>query len=404
MSFVSCGNIPNVDHCTIAPPNGYPTFASANGILFMHSGSSNSLYALRSSDGKILWKYQAWTLLAVEQGIAYVEDTNDVFYALQASDGTVRWQYDMGKDTSSVITVDDGMVYLTSSTFSLLYTLRASDGMRLWQQKIDFDNHYPSTIIAEHGITYVAAGYAYITAYRESDGTLLWQDKVGNLPPGNPLKMTLRDGIVYATSDQTTALRASDGTTLWHFPAVGTLVTGNGVIYLNADNQQELYALQESDGSQIWHWQYPESNPSSRSGPGAYILTLANDVVYAGPGGDSLFTSPDTYSGHVYALNSRNGTLLWSQPLQQQHVTLQVANGMVFTLSKTGLDAWQANNGRQVWHASLQQVDMLIANGTIYAGTAGVSKGCFAPTQSRLTALNIINGSRLWQLQADTVQ
>jgi len=255
--------------------------------------------------------------------------------------------------------------------------------------------------MAAHGIVYVAAEYARITAYRESNGTLLWQDEVGSEPPGNPLTMTLGNGIVYATSDQTTALRASDGAALWHFPRTGSLVTGNGVIYLSADNQYRLYALRASDGSQLWRWQYPDN--------GQYTLTLANDVLYAGPGGgirgEGLNREPiTTHLNHLYAFQGSDGTLLWNQPLKGQHVALSVANGTVFTLSTTGLDAWQASNGRLVWHTALQQVGLMIAGGTIYAGTAGVSSDCFAPMQTKLTALQATDGTRLWQFQADTVQ
>jgi outer membrane protein assembly factor BamB len=48
------------------PPTGYPTMTLVvNGILYMESSSSLSLYALRPTDGSLLWQYPAASLLAV---------------------------------------------------------------------------------------------------------------------------------------------------------------------------------------------------------------------------------------------------------------------------------------------------------------------------------------------------
>jgi len=396
--FVACRS-GNPDYCTIAAPTGYPTLTVADGIMYMQSGSSNSLYALRTSNGTLLWKYPASKLWAVEHGTVYVEGGNDSFYALRANDGTVLWQYDMSKDTSSVVAVIDGLVYFSSSNNLTLYTLRASDGRRLWQQKFDVD-HYPSTVLAANGIAYVAAEYSRITAYRESDGSQLWRYETGSEPPGNPLSMTLGNGKVYASSDQTTALRASDGAVLWHFPGTGPVVEGNGLVYVSADRLYQLDALRPSDGAILWHWRFPSSEP--------YTLTLANGVIYAGPNGGNLglginHTSVDTYRDHLYALKDEDGALLWNQLLEHARAVLSASDGKVFVLSPDALDAWQAGNGTRLWHHPLQQVGLLIAGGTIYAGIAGVVSDCFPTKQSKLTALQVTDGSQLWQFQADAV-
>lgn len=376
--------------------------------MYIQSGRSDSLYAVRSSNGALLWKFPAQSLMAVEQRLVYVIGTDDVFYALNAGDGTVRWKYNMGPDTSGAVAVVDGLAYFSSSTSLTMYTLRASDGTRLWQQKIDAD-HYPSIVMAQRGVAYVAAEYGRITAYRESDGFKLWQDEVGNEPPGNPLKMTLGDGIVYATSNATVALRASDGVTLWRFSGTGQLVAGSGVAYLSADNNY-LYALRASDGTQLWRWQFPASDQGSQYEPYTrYTLTLANNMIYTGLNGGirgyGINNAPiATYTGHLYALNSNNGKLLWSQPLTQPHVALSAAGSVVYTLRQGALDAWQASSGRLLWHAALQQVGLMIDGATLYAGTAGVTGGCFAHTPTKLTALQATNGTPLWQFQDNGVQ
>jgi outer membrane protein assembly factor BamB len=407
-SFAACGSPRNPDVCFIEPPTGYPTFTTVNGTVYIHSGRSDSLYALRATDGAVLWKFPALTLMAVEQNLVFVEGTNDVFYALNASDGSVRWKYDMGKDTSGANAVVDGLAYFSSSASLTMYTLRASDGTRVWQQKIDVD-HFPSTILAQRGVVYVAAEYGRITAYRESDGFKLWQDEAGNEPPGYPLKMTLGDGVVYATSNQTVALRASDGTTLWHFSGTGQLIAGRGVAYLSADNGF-LYALRASDGAQFWRWQFPTSSQGSQYEPYTrYTLTLANNVIYAGLNGGirayGLNNAPiATYTGHLYTLKSNDGTLLWSHPLTQPHVALSASDATVYTLAPGALDAWQASSGKQLWHVSLQQIGLMIDGSTLYAGSAGQTGDCFAHTPTKLTALQATSGAQLWQFQDNGVQ
>ncbi len=390
----ACGTPPN-PACSISPPTGYPSLTTVGGLVYLQSDRSASLYALRSSDGSLLWKYKAGTLLAVEHGIAYVQGTGDTFYALHASDGSVLWHYDMSKDVSSIIAVVDGLVYFTSSNNLTLYTLRASDGRRLWQHQIDAD-HFPSIVLAGGGVAYVAAEYSRITALRESDGSQLWQDDIGALPPaGMPLTMMLENGLVYAVSNQTTALNASDGKVVWNFAKAGPLVVGNSMVYVSSD---QVYALRASDGTQVWRWQFPSSE--------RYALTLVNGIVYAGPDGSALYVNREhieTYKERLYALKGSTGAVLWNHTLGQSHTVLAVSGGVAYALSQHALDAWQAGSGSLLWHHALQQVGLLVDGATVYAGTAGNASDCFPLTNSKLTALRATDGSQLWQFESGTV-
>jgi outer membrane protein assembly factor BamB len=333
--------------------------------------------------------------MATEHGMVYVQGINDTFYALRASDGHVLWQYDMSKDVSGVDAVVDGLVYFNSSNTLTMYVLRGSDGVRLWQHKIDAD-HYPSHILAANGIVYVSAEYSRVTALRESDGVQLWQYDTGTVPPGNPLSMVLANGVVYAVSNQTTALRASDGTVLWHFSGAGPLMAENDVVYVSAD---QLYALRASDGRQLWHWHFPIST-------GVYSLTLNNGIIYAGPASSKLFVNrqyTETYTNHLYALKDSTGSFLWDHALPQSRVVIRVSGGSVYTLSRDALDVLQSSNGSLLWHHPLQQVGLLVADGTVYAGTAGSASTCFPLTNSKLTALRPTDGTQFWQFEAGTV-
>ena len=66
--------------------------------------------------------------LRVVNGVAYFGDSNSV-YALRVSEGTRLWHSTIDANTSLTV-VDNGIIYIGSA--SSLYALRASDGTRLW--------------------------------------------------------------------------------------------------------------------------------------------------------------------------------------------------------------------------------------------------------------------------------
>jgi outer membrane protein assembly factor BamB len=107
-----------------------------------------------------------------EGGIASV-------YALRASDGAVLWHYklDYGGMDSGVtwLTAAGGAVYL-GTTFGLemnyVYALRNSDGALLWRSAADYGPPYNGSIV--NGVAYLIFD-DFIYALRTNDGVLLWR-------------------------------------------------------------------------------------------------------------------------------------------------------------------------------------------------------------------------------------
>src|SRR5437667_9279099 len=70
----------------------------------------------------------------VADGVAYVGSQHGTTYALRASDGSLLWR---SQASGQVVGTADGIVYV-SSTLDMLYALRASDGSLLWSYKTSF--------------------------------------------------------------------------------------------------------------------------------------------------------------------------------------------------------------------------------------------------------------------------
>ncbi len=154
----------------------------------------SSVYAVRASDGAILWHYlmrngeASWVgWLAVDNGMVYVSsfaetsgtagDENGDIYGLQRSNGAVIWHDSIQADSSNAL-LASGVIYLVgsynNSSSGVVYALRAGDGAYLWNYSID--------------------GFAYDAP----------------LQSGANLYITVTNGIVYA-------LHTDSGAILWHY-------------------------------------------------------------------------------------------------------------------------------------------------------------------------------------------
>jgi len=138
---------------------------------------------------------------------------NSTLYALRASDGGVLWRYKMS--VGIFLSIIDGRVYLTTSVSqsqSDVYTLRASDGSLLWRFAME---DTPASIVIVGGAAYIGADGA-LYALRVSDGSPLWRTPMDGMVYNTPV---LLGGRIYAgtTSGYVYALQANDGSSLWRY-------------------------------------------------------------------------------------------------------------------------------------------------------------------------------------------
>ena len=142
--------------------------------------ATSSVYALRISDGTVLWHYKGnntngWPQsMTMVDGVVYattsISSSEGYVYALQGSTGALLWNYIAGSQVYAM-TVDNGLLY-ASVNGGLLVTLRANNGSVLWRYQSDGSNF--GTPIVDKGSIYVGADNGITYALQASTGILRW--------------------------------------------------------------------------------------------------------------------------------------------------------------------------------------------------------------------------------------
>jgi outer membrane protein assembly factor BamB len=378
----------------------------------------------------------------VADGVVYVSTSANVTYALTGSTGTLLWRTATQGATSVPPVVAHGIVYVTthlSETASSIYALQATDGKMLWSQPGD-----SSLSLAQVAgdIVYEASG-AGIAVARASDGTTLWSYATkGREAPSVYGVSWVSDGVVYGSvapysntgpaGSRTTlfALRERDGSLLWS--RTGALLTeDHNIIY--SGNGNTLCAVQADDGKQRWCRVIGPENTSLQTleGPAVfagilYLFTTTFNpasALQAGPG-QSAWASSSSPPGQakalvsgqarllpaslmrphkegrpsVYAIRVADGTILWSQLLNEGKNGWITGFGVVHALLYAGVNdeagpggqvyALQSQSGRENWRiaSATPPTYGLLAPGMLYIGSASGSAD----------ALTLRDGARLW--------
>jgi len=290
----------------------------ADGALY--TSTAAGVYAIRSTDGHILWQLQSSSLspqlqpsslsqqwsnapqLALTQGRLYaaVGGVTTTLYALRPSDGTILWRYSPSIVVNEVLVnlvVRSSNVYLSTST--TLYALRAADGTLAWSMLVSPTwADWRNMAITNDAVYAVAGPDGYctsagtplpqastVTARRASNGVVLWTAHFDGAPllhvmatasavyldmqtatlscPLNPME----DPFTYTpTADTIFALSGASGSVLWHFalqapwhfvamqPADSTLYVASSTVNSSTDPSArgKLYAFAADSGMQLW--------------------------------------------------------------------------------------------------------------------------------------------------------
>lgn len=126
--------------------SGSPTVA--NGVVYVVE-DDGSIVALRANNGSSVWSYQAghgatflsspivvggavYFGLPTSSNLSGTQASSGYVYALRASNGQLLWQYNAGTNTIPSLTVGNGMVYLVSDDDTLV-ALKATTGTLVWK-------------------------------------------------------------------------------------------------------------------------------------------------------------------------------------------------------------------------------------------------------------------------------
>jgi len=287
-----------------------------NGVVYASSFSENGsgdVYALRATDGTVLWRKTADgfpVIPIVADGVAYITSDGGVLTALRASDGHQLWKQTIDADLIQSVQIANGVIYtaaikmspegsLAPTTGSLLETMANA---LLWNTR---------QVAPARATMPLKLGVSSLYAMRASDGKPVWHSTLANGKKSWVNWFAVEQGAVYASTtpldgDDTSqgdiyALHSGNGSVLWHDKLKVSpfrALLANGVIYLSSskgDDAGAVYAIQANNGALLWNY--------TSSGPIQESPILADKALYVG-----------TTNGIIYALQGKDGALLWHYP------------------------------------------------------------------------------------------
>ncbi len=237
----------------------------------------SDLFAFRAATGAKLWSHEFAGCIAMptpmdSQGaVPSVASTELIvpwagsgssppfggLYALRTSDGAILWHVNMpGKPYSNPVIAGDSVYMSTDGGYVVAYN--AATGAERWRYQPPNHEVGLSSLDASGGLVYVCVSRAFY-ALRATDGSLQWQVTV----PGSSDRThqqyapSVVNGTLYAiaNNDETFyALDPSSGTIRWQYGGIGygvaRPVVDRGVAYV-ATWDGGLVALRVSDGKPI---------------------------------------------------------------------------------------------------------------------------------------------------------
>lgn len=320
------GNVANLTEAWVVERPWTYWFRSSEPVV---SGKTTyfSLYdgfhAVNVSTGASEWTYEvgcpAQVAPAVLAGIVYFVGCEGDLYALRASNGRLLWKASLGATGAPML--GGSLLYIASG--SDISALNPETGATVWTySNPSYPNRSTQLSYADDSVYFVAAGPgeesdAFIAAaLNAKTGALGWTTSwtLVSWDAGQCSNIAVVKNVAYVwamagtSSGALYAISAKNGHAIWKVPSNwfgGTIAVANGFVYGNfgggitavsADSWQKPKESEEIPEG-IVEWQIPEGN--QESGP-----TVANGVIYFPAGG-----------GEIEAANSSNGALLWSGPL-----------------------------------------------------------------------------------------
>jgi outer membrane protein assembly factor BamB len=154
--------------------------STADGRLFFGDYSS-TMYALRISSGKLLWRthtaglssgYRSgsfYSTPSVDYGRVYIGNTDGKLYSFVASTGQIAWTHSFGSWVYGSPAVHNGLVFETGYA-GVVEALNARTGNVQWQHTLPYRTTASPTVIGD---------YVYVGGHGGTKGNL-WAYNPGN--------------------------------------------------------------------------------------------------------------------------------------------------------------------------------------------------------------------------------
>lgn len=286
-------------------------FVIGNSVFFYYGGNAQdkTLEAVNATTGKQLWhkNYGSSDQRAVGHGILYestcIPGSSCFIYAIKPSDGTLLWSFPTYQGTSW-ITFQNNVIYGTS--FTHLFALNAATGALLWHKTLTHYHHETTLapLVLNHVFYTVSCNvdkpspspYCYFLAYNAANGAQMWQTPVKTIgDPGMEANPVGIDGVIYyAVMGSVYAVDAHTGRILWNYTTcsvnciVQNLIVKQNTLYMQINsNSLSVLALNLVDRSVLWSKNY------------GLEWTLDQGLIY-------IASDPN----HVKVLDANNGKVL----------------------------------------------------------------------------------------------
>ncbi len=280
----------------------------------------------------------------------------------------------------------ESMFPLTHSLGNI-YALNSQNGAKLWNYTVTGDIRSFRVL---DGVAYVSAseglnidgkyGGGGVYAFDASTGTQKWVYKID----GDIIRCSISNSTIYvffhASGDYSSllcAVNATNGKELWRwnagyyvFPSMFTFSDEALFFSINHQNDYRYYAVSTRDGNLLW------STPIN--GSVNWYSTIGDGVVY--------FSSTQT----TYALNTQDGNQLWSYRAASYGIS---DSGILYNTVGDNVYAYDGLKGNQVWNYS--------TDGRTILSLARIDNAVYFSTNGTLTALNIADGTPLWNSSTD---
>ena len=313
---------------TYAAPNGtyVRPITITDGAVYLFDTSVNHLLKVDSSDGLLLWTYEATSggnfgasaPVVADDGIYIFDDLVEDLLKVSPS-GSLLWAYEAAgsqTDYGQLVVVSDGVYLFHVSTETLVKI--SPSGSLLWENTSTSDE-FP--VFTDDGIYAFDEGGDILKSLNTSDGSSLWSYSAPN-GTYDPI-IVAHDGI-YLFNDATDTLRKVNltGSLDWTYTAPsGTyqlIVVADHGIYLFNETADDLLKVDPDDGLLLWTYEAPSSIYNTP--------VVAPDGIYLP---DRLHDQNDNAERHILKV-SLDGSLLWTYDLPTgEHIYDRLVAGSI---------------------------------------------------------------------------
>lgn len=303
----------------------------------------NAIVARRASDGVTLWTYNLSHTMP-SCAITAIASAGDALYAsascsngtgrtfaLRASDGSLLWQSSINGQFSVVNSVVCIHVTQASPTLADLYVLEANTSKLLWQDAPGSSQHSTQTWTPGNGYVYLLDN-GTLKALRLNDGQMAWSM---NFPynAASPTFETFSDpvflgalhDIIYLQSsvvNQQThvafnrlyAVQASTGRQIWSFQRDQFNLTWSGASIDASANTLAIQGLDERHPTAIYLLRATDGKllSSILQSQSASTVLIANNTIYITSISGDGNNTPFSYHIQTYQMNNQGEQPLWA--------------------------------------------------------------------------------------------